>query len=185
MLTTEFMQSAGLMVLVLAWSVVLCRSDWRQRKLPNAWTMGAAVVILVFRLGYGGIPFFLNGVAAALLAGAFLFIPFLMRGAGAGDLKMLFACGALVGMGNVLDLMVYTALAGVVLALALLAAGRVDAARVRHGCRSLFDWTYDRKAGAQGLPPRESERVRVPFSLAIAAGLLATLVLGGWLSRWV
>ena len=100
MLTTEFMQSAGLMVLVLAWSVVLCRSDWRQRKLPNAWTMGAAVVILVFRLGYGGIPFFLNGVAAALLAGAFLFIPFLMRGAGAGDLKMLFACGALVGMGN-------------------------------------------------------------------------------------
>lgn len=177
MSTIEAIKPIGLLI-VVGWCAMLCQSDWRYRRLANAWTLGGAVVVLVFRLGYGGFPLFLDGVLAALLAGAFLFIPFLLHGAGGGDIKMLFACGALTGMGRVLDLMVYTAIAGVFVAVVLVVAGRVDPARIKHGVRCLFDWTYDRKAGAAALPSRESEQVRIPFSLAIAIGLMLTLLMG-------
>jgi len=42
--------------------------------------------------------------------------------------------------------------------------------------RMLFDWRYDRKAAAAALPDRESDRVRVPFSIAIGAGVLLVLL---------
>lgn len=179
--TIDVLKPVGLFLIALVWCAVLCQSDWRHRRLSNAWTLGGALVVLVFRLGYDGIPFFLDGFFAAVLAGLFLFIPFLMHGAGGGDVKMLFACGTLVGMGRVLDLMVYTAVAGVLVAVVLVVAGRVDPARLKHGVRCLFDWTYDRKAGEAALPSRESERVRIPFSLAIASGLMLTLLMGRWL----
>ncbi len=72
-------------------------------------------------------------------------------------------------------LLVYTAFAGLGVALALLLAGRVDGARLKHYGRCLVDFRYDRQAGRAALPPKDSEQARVPFSFAIALGLLAVL----------
>ena len=73
------------------WLFVLGRSDWKTRKLPNHLTLGGSAVILVCLLAAGGFPLLLNGLLGGAVAGGVLFLPFLLRAAGAGDLKFLFA----------------------------------------------------------------------------------------------
>ena len=158
------------------WAAAISWKDCRSRRLPNAWTMGGAAAALVFRLGYGGLPFFLDGFAAAALAGAFLLVPFLLRGAGGGDVKMLFAAGAVAGWSRVFALLWATSLAGLVMGLVMLALGQLDGARLAHYLRCACDWRYDRAAGAAALPSKESARYRIPFSVPIAVGLVVALV---------
>ncbi|MDT8389370.1 MAG: prepilin peptidase [Lentisphaeria bacterium] len=159
-----------LLTLVMIWLLALCWKDWRERRLPNWLTLGGAAVALVWRLGYGGGGLFLDGFATACLAGFFLFIPFLLHGAGGGDVKMMFAAGAVVGWSNLLPLLLFTSFGGVLVILLMLACKKLDTARIRHYARCVFDWRYDRRNGRENLPPADSERVRVPFSLAIAVG---------------
>jgi prepilin peptidase CpaA len=144
--------------------------------LPNWITLGGAAAALTLRLGYGGLPLFLNGFVAACGAGALLLLPFLMHGAGGGDVKMLFAAGAIAGSGRFLDMLIITSVAGVVMGVAMLVLGKLDGARLKHLWRALVDWRYDRKAAAARLPPKDSEKVRIPFSIPIAAGLIFAIV---------
>jgi len=158
------------------WSFVLSYYDLKWRILPNWLTLGGAAVALVGRLGYGGWPCCVDGFAAAAGAGAFLLIPFLMRGAGGGDVKMLFAVGAIVGWSKLLLMLWATSLAGLVMGVVMLASGHLDGARLKHVMRCIFDWRYDRKTGAESLPPKESAQFRIPFSVPIAVGLIVALV---------
>lgn len=125
----------------------------------------------------GGVAGFLDGLSAAGVCVLFLLIPFLVRAAGAGDLKMLAACGAFVGMKSVWLLLLAVSFAGFFVAVGMLVARKVGAPRMKHAFRTVFDWRYDRKAGRAALPPREDEGNRVPFGVAIAVGTLATLIL--------
>jgi len=158
------------------WALALSVYDVRSRIIPNYLTIGGAVVALAVRFWVGGMPLLADGFAAGVVAGAFLLLPFLMRGAGGGDVKMLFAAGTMTGWHGVLQLLWFTSLAGLVLAVGMLACKRADGARLKHYGRCLVDWRYDRKAGAAVLPPRESNQVRIPFSVAIAAGMLTAMI---------
>lgn len=163
-------------ILVAVWGCVLAAHDLKWRTLPNRLTLGGAAVALAVRLGYGGWGSLGDGFAAAAVAGGFLLVPFLLRGAGGGDVKMLFAAGAMAGWDRLLLLLWITSLAGVVMGVLMLVFGRLDGSRLRHGVRCLVDWRYDRAAGAAALPPRDSPRFRIPFSVPIAIGLLASLL---------
>jgi Flp pilus assembly protein protease CpaA len=155
----------------------LCANDLRRRRLPNVLTLGGAAAALAALWGAGGVAVMVDGLLAGLLCALFLLIPFFLRAAGGGDVKMLFACGIIAGMSHAMALLLFMSFAGFMLAVVMAAAGRVDLARLKHAGRCLFDWRYDRRAGRAALPPRESERGRVPFGLAIAAGLVVAL---GW-----
>lgn len=170
------------MALLAPWLAVLCWEDLKTRRLPNAWTLGGLAAGLIVQFGWGGVAGLVDGLEAAGVCVLFLLIPFLVRAAGAGDLKMLAACGAFIGMRQVLLLLLSVSFAGFFVAVGMLVTRKVGAARMKHAFRSLFDWRYDRKAGRAALPPREDEGNRVPFGLAIAIGTLATLVLeaAGW-----
>ena len=164
------------LLLVGIWALALSVCDLRWRSLPNWLTLGGAVVVLTVRFATGGAAGFTDALAAGAVAGAFLLLPFLMRGAGGGDVKMLFAAGAMAGWSRVLFLLWYMSLAGLVLAVVMLALNQVEGQRLKHYLRCAVDWRYDRKAGAAILPPKESSKVRVPFALAISAGLLLALL---------
>lgn len=154
----------------------MCYSDWRYRRLPNVWTLGGLAVALVAQAGVGGWTGFVDGALAAGTSVLFLLLPFLVRAAGAGDVKMLAACGAFLGMGRVFAFLLYVSVAGFVVAMVLLVMHKVSAPRLKHWIRSLFDWRYDRVAGRAALPPRDDESMRVPFGIAIALGTWAVLV---------
>jgi prepilin peptidase CpaA len=161
----------------LLWGGLLSWIDCRERRLPNLLTLGGATAALLWRWGYGGLPLFLDGFVAGIGGGLFLLAPFLMRGAGGGDVKMMMGAGTLVGLERLLTLLLATSLVGVVFGLGMLLCGRLDGSRLRHGLRCLFDWRYDRRAGAAALPPRESERVRIPFSVPITVGMIVAFFL--------
>lgn len=157
-------------VILSLWLLALCASDLGQRRLPNVLTLGGAAVALVWRLGMGGLPALWSGVAGGFFCALLLLLPFIMHAAGGGDVKMLFAVGAVFGRSRVVGTLLYVSLAGLALAVFFALFGRTDRSRLVHYVRCVFDWRYDRKAGRAALPPKSSEKCRVPFGLAIAAG---------------
>ena len=54
---------------------------------------------------------------------------------------------------------------------------RINTARLKHCCRCLFDFRYDRAEGRKNLPAPDTEACRVPFGAAIAAGLFLNLLM--------
>lgn len=155
---------------VTVWLVVLGWYDCCFRRLPNYLTLGGAAVFLVLRFAQGGTGGMVNGLLGGLVGGAFLLIPFLMRGAGAGDLKMFFAVGCLVGYPAIFPVMVLATVFGLILGTAMLIAGRVDGARLKHWFHCCWNMNYDRKEGRKHLPEKSNEAVRIPFGIAISAG---------------
>ncbi len=164
------------LTILAVWGIWLSWLDWRTRRLPNWLTVGGLGVALVARFGNGGMSLFLDGFGAAAGGGAFLLLPFLARGAGGGDVKMMAAAGAMVGWQKLIHLLWYSSLAGLALAVVMVVMGRLDVSRSKHCLRCLCDWRYDRKTGAAALPPLDSARERIPFSIAIAAGMLAAMM---------
>lgn len=164
------------LLLATPWLIWLAVCDCRRHELPNRLTLGGAAVMAVVALAAGG-DYLLASLVTAFLAMLFLLLPFFLRAAGAGDVKMLFAAGLTAGPGNTLNLILLVSLAGLILALVMLAAKRVDPARLKHYLRCLFDLRYDREAGRKNLPSADAESCRIPFGVAIAAGLWCNLVI--------
>lgn len=123
--------------------------------------------------GWSGLK---DGLLAACIAVGFLLIPFLIRAAGAGDVKMLAACGAFIGLRWAPVFLMAVSFAGLLVAVWMLCRRQVTTARLKHAFRCLFDWRYDRKAGRAAIPAKDDERARVPFGVAIAIGTWATLI---------
>lgn len=166
-----------LFVAATPWLAILLRQDWKTRSLPNRYTLGGSAVIVVWQLAWGGLPGLLNSICGGLIGGALLLIPFLLRAAGAGDVKFLFASGLLVGYPAVFPMLFLISVFGLLLGFAMQLSGSFDAARLKHIARTLFDWRYDREQGRLNLPDRENEKVRIPFGVAISLGVWGTLLL--------
>lgn len=164
------------MILLTPWLGYLCWSDAKHRRLPNVWTLGGLLVALCVQTGWHGWSGLKGGLLSAGIAVLFLLLPFILRAAGAGDVKMLAACAAFFPAREMPFFIMAVAFAGLVVAVAMLIMRQVSAARLKHCFRSLFDWRYDRMAGREALPPKEDERARVPFGIAIALGTWATLI---------
>ena len=164
------------LILATPWLIWLSVSDFRKRELPNYLTLGGAAVMAAVALAVGT-DYLLGSLVTAFLASLFLLLPFFLRAAGAGDVKMLFAAGLTAGPGNTLNLILLVSLAGLVLATVMLILKQVNSARLKHYLRCLFDFRYDREEGRKNLPPKETEACRVPFGAAIAAGLWINLLM--------
>ena len=162
--------------LASVWLGVLAWSDCRYRKLPNYLTLPGVVVFPVmyfFLMGWKGVGLSLLG---GLIGGFFLLIPYLLRGAGAGDVKMLLAVGCLSGYPGIFTTLIATSVAGLILGAVMIAAGKTDAPRIKHFFRCCFDIKYDRQAGRDALPEFVKKKLRIPYGVAIAAGMWFTLL---------
>ena len=158
------------------WLGYLCWSDAKRRRLPNALTLGGLAAGLCAQAGFNGVRGLTDGLCAAGIAVLFLLIPVLIRAAGAGDLKMLAACGAFIGTRLTPLFLMAVSLSGVFVLIGLLFASPIARARMLHILRCLFDWRYDRKSGAAALPESRKGQTGVPFGIAIAIGTWATLI---------
>ena len=87
-----------ILALITPWLAMLCYYDSLYRKLPNIMTLGGAIIVLIARFAIGYLPCFVDGVLGGIISGLFLIIPFLLRGAGGGDVKMIFAVGCIFGV---------------------------------------------------------------------------------------
>lgn len=178
-----------LFAIATVWLATLAWCDCRTRQLPNMLTLPPVLILPLFYwitlwiktdVWTGFRTGFLMSIAGAAIGGIFLLVPYLLRGAGAGDVKMLTACGALAGFPGVVMMLIFTSIAGLILGLVMIIWGKTDPARLKHALRCAFDPSYDRAQGKAALPDKKNEKVRIPYGVAIAAGtwicLLVTAV---------
>jgi len=160
---------------VLLVGAVACITDFRSRRIPNVLTFGASVAAFAFwaaSSGLAGLTFSLAG----WLAGCLLFLPwFLLRGMGAGDVKLLAALGAWVGPGAALWIALYAAVAGGVFAVIVTLARGYLGTMFRNVWGLLMFW---RIAGVQPHPEltlATAAGPRLPYAFPITAGAVAVL----------
>lgn len=151
-------------------AVVAAVWDVRQGRIPNRLTYGAMVGGLFLRTFLAGWRGALDGLAAGLIGGGVFFLFFLVRGMGAGDVKLMAAVGVWSGLTHLAVVMLSSALAGGILALGYMILRR-------RGLRTLRNLgTLFRYHLASGLAPhpeinlQNPQAIRIPYALAIAAG---------------
>jgi prepilin peptidase CpaA len=139
-------------------------ADLKWRRIPN-WLNGAALLTgFVANWWLAGTAGLLTAIAGAGLGFALLLPFYMLRGVGAGDVKLLAAIGALVGPHMVVWVALFGGLIGGAMSLVVLASS----GRLRPMLGQLF--TLRTIPVGSGL--------KAPYGVAIAGGVYAALAVG-------
>jgi prepilin peptidase CpaA len=158
----------AVLLLTLGAAVV---TDLTRRVIPN-WLTATAFVVGLGLAAVEGLGTLLLCLSGAVLMAAIGVPLFAVRVLGGGDVKLLIALGALVGVGRLPGVLAFTCAAGALLAL-------LDAARHRVVVPLLLDCrdalTYYLTLGRRGrpMPVGTDARLSVPYAVAIGIGALA------------
>ncbi len=143
--------------IVLAISVAAVGEDLWRRQVSNWTSLAALVGGFAWQIWNSG----LSGAGSAALGCVVGFVVFLvfyvLGGMGGGDVKLMAGFGALLGPGRCLEAAYYTAIAGAVLAGAVLGAAALK--------------RLSKSGGGVAQTPRS-----IPYAPAIAIGVLLALV---------
>ena len=162
-----------LLALVIAAAVF----DIRSRRIPNWLNLLGVLLGLALNLwlgGFGGLWFALKGLGLAML----IYFPlYLIRGMGAGDVKLMAAVGAIVGPANWFGIFVLSnVLGGVAAVLLVMSKGSLSKTLGNLGCMLNelvhFRPPYLRR---EELDLNSPKAAKMPHGLAIAFGSLAFL----------
>jgi len=164
---------------VLALGAAATLFDFRTRRIPNALTIGAAVAALVC-LGVIGGWREAAWSAAGWAVGLLIFLPlFLLRGLGAGDVKLLAAFGAWLGPTGAWWVAVYGAIAGGAIAIPWLLLRGALAGTFANIWALIGFWRVMGPRPHPGLTLDSPHGLRLPYALPLALGAVATLWLRG------
>lgn len=150
-------------------------SDWRTRRIPNLLTGSSLVLGLLLHLAFGGWRQMGLAAAAGLVCGTGFFFFFVVGGMGGGDVKLMTAVGCIAGFGSLAELFLSTVLVGGIFAVALaLLRGRLKRTISNVGALILHHGQFG-LAEHPELNLLNSETLRLPYGIAIAAGCWITL----------
>ena len=162
-------------VAVIAVVVAASAFDLGSRRIPNALTIGAAVVAVAMQVALAGWAGLLSA-AAGWVVGLVLFAPlYLVGGMGAGDVKLLAAIGAWLGPIGAAWTGLYGAAAGGAMALAVALARGYTKRAVKNVGTILRVWSMAGVQPVEGLTLADKSSVRLPYALPLAVGALVTL----------
>jgi prepilin peptidase CpaA len=167
-------------VAVLVTGVCASVWDFRTRRIPNVLTLGSAALAVAFHAaGTGPVREALASAAwsvAGWVVGLLLFLPlFLLRGLGAGDVKLLAAFGAWLGPAAACWVAIYGAIAGGAMAVPWLVARRALGRTLGNIWALIGFW---RLAGLRPYPALTLEApgtIRLPYALPLTVGAALTL----------
>ena len=154
--------------------------DVRQHRIPNRLTYPAMVLGIASRgllLGKSGL---ISSIEGLFLAGGIMFLFYIVRAMGAGDVKLMAAVGSFIGPHQAITTLLATGIGGGVLGIAYtLYRGRLTATVKNVGSVLKFHaW-----AGLQPHPEFNLDNpatLRLPYGLAIAVGTLFTFATFWW-----
>lgn len=151
--------------------------DVRSRRIPNFITFPAMVFGLILHGALGGWGQLVTAAAGGLICGFIFLVFYLAGGMGAGDVKLITAAGCIAGLPLIGRLLLWTALAGGVMAIGLAVYRRQLATTLRNVCAIVLHHRV------MGLTPHaqfnisNDRTLRLPYALAITAGSALTLCL--------
>ena len=169
-------------MLPLQWGVVIGTAlvaavcDLRSRRVPNLLTGPMVLAGLAWGAWVGGWAGLADSVAGCLLLAVPYVLLFVFAGGGAGDAKLMGAIGAWLGFVNGAVALVAVALAGIVLAVGVALARRRVGSVLGNigriiGAALMFLVARRRLSEAQGLLPETAAMEKVPYAVAVFAGV--------------
>jgi prepilin peptidase CpaA len=174
-------------LLVSALVVVAAAYDLRYRRIPNWLNLSGALAGFVANVSLFHLHGLVTAMEGLLLAAAVYFPFYLLRGMGAGDVKLMAAIGAIVGPFHWLTILIATGVLGG-------AAGATYAllkGRLSETCCNVYFLVKDLllfRAPYTTNPEldfRSPGALRMPHGVIIASGCLAVFVLDITVPNWV
>ncbi|MDE1155957.1 MAG: A24 family peptidase [Acidobacteriaceae bacterium] len=154
-------------------------TDLLCRRIPNWLTLPALAGALVMNGLLFGAASLGTSLLSALIAGGFFLLFFLAGGMGGGDVKLVAAAAAGVGLARLPSMLVFTALVGGVMGIAL-------ALRHKQLQRTLLNVgtlaVHHRNFGLEPHPElhvQSTTSLRLPYGIAIAAGTVLSFFAQG------
>ncbi len=150
--------------------------DARSSRIPNWLTYTAFGLAMATRAIWGGWPALKQGLWGALLGGGVLFLFFLVRGMGAGDVKLMAAVSAWAGFHGAVEVLIASAFAGGGLALLYMVFYKRVVSTIRNlGALLKFHLTSGIRPHPE-LSIQNTAAIRLPYGLAIAIGTIYVLI---------
>jgi prepilin peptidase CpaA len=179
--TVGWMSSRGHLLIPLALTCWIAWGDLRTRRIPNYLTLGTAVAGLAYNFLSHGFSGLADGFLGMLLGCAFLILPYLWGGMGAGDVKALAALGAWLGPKLTIFLFCYMGIAGGVIALGYLAWQGNLREKIKQGWTFMLNLVLCRVDGPPRPPSPNQFTEGIPYGVAIAVGMLILVGVRGTL----
>jgi prepilin peptidase CpaA len=154
--------------------------DVRQHRIPNWLTYPAiamGVLLRWFFFGWRGLG---SALAGCLFAGGVVFLFYLVRAMGAGDVKLLAAIGSLVGPSDAVIVLAATAISGGVLALLYVIFRRRVGAILRNVGSVLTFHSWNGLKAHPELNLDNPSALRMPYGLAIGTGTFYAFLTIWW-----
>lgn len=164
------------LALILIISII---TDLRSRKILNIVTLPAILVALIYHFLTSGLNGFLFSGRGFLVGLGLLFIPFLMGGIGAGDVKLLAAIGAWKGTMFVL----YTGIFGAIIGGLIAAFILLKRKQLGFTLKSMLFTVLFLKStkGSLQFTKDNHKAVSIPYAIPIAFGALISILMEKYL----
>jgi prepilin peptidase CpaA len=161
--------------LLLSLALILSTAfDLYKRKIPNAITFPVMASAVVYFILVNGMDGFLHSISG-LVIGLALLIPFYLQGGmGAGDVKLMGAVGSILGPSDVFTAFLYSALAGGVYALFVLARNKALSRTVRR--YGIMLKGYVCTGQLMYIPPVGGNVAPLCYGLAISLGTVLSVL---------
>ena len=153
--------------------------DLRVRRIPNWISLSGIILGLGFNAYFDEIPGAKASILGLLLALG-LYLPlYLLKGMGAGDVKLMAAIGAVVGPGNWLNIFVFTALLGGIASLVLVLMRRKVAQTLANVSTIVGQLAKGKHPSAKNgdISIHHNESLKMPHGAIIASGVCLFLAL--------
>jgi prepilin peptidase CpaA len=174
-----WMGARGNLLIPLTLTLWIAWGDLKTRRIPNYLTLGTAVAGLAYNFVGRGLPGLSDGILGMLLGFAFLILPYLWGGMGAGDVKALAALGAWLGPKLTVFFFCYMGIAGGVLALGYLGWKGLLWQKIKAGWVVLVNLILCRPYGGAKVGPPSELTEGIPYGVAFAVGMIVLLGVGG------
>lgn len=152
--------------------VIAVFTDWRKHRIYNKLLVPAFFVALLIHTFQGGALGLTNSLLGAIVGFALLFLPYLMGGMGAGDVKLLAVIGAFEGASFVITSFLYGAVIGGIISVFLLARRKALGNTLKHYLRFLPILSKHLSAATNNV-----SQEKFPYGIAIVLGTLIALFL--------
>lgn len=171
-MTTEGLFMAG----ALAVAVLGAGTDVASRRIPNRLTYPAMLLAIAGHSVFEGWHGLRSSLAGGLIGGGVFLVFFLLHAMGAGDVKLITAVGCFAGSGHALQIVLFSAMAGGVLALVIALWKR----RLRAVLKNMLELIRFHAVERGGVHPElnlsNPQAIRLPYGVAIAMGVLFSVL---------
>lgn len=151
-------------------------TDLTKHRIPNVISLGGLVGALTLQAALSGWDGFINGLAG-FAVGFGLFLPFyILRGMGAGDVKLMGAIGACLGPTLTLVAVGCSFVVGGVMAFAVVISKRGGRMLLQRYLQMLKTFFYTHRLIYLAPTAGDAGAARFPFAAAISAGTVLAVV---------